>query len=81
MRHVCLLLRKSPGGYRAFVSLKLFVLFRGLAILLFNQHHDRCDLLGRDPPPFPFRPTRYHLDFETLVQPNSPVIVAQSIGK
>src|ERR1700731_2510163 len=49
--------------------------------LLLDDFDDGRDLFGRDPPPFPFRPTRYHLDFETLVQPNSPVIVAQSIGK
>jgi hypothetical protein len=49
--------------------------------LLFNQHHDRRDLLGRDPPPFPFRPTSHDPEFETLVQPDCPAIVAQSIGK
>ena len=46
-----------------------------------DDFDDGRDLFGRDPPPFPFRPTRYHLELETLVQPDCPVIVAQSIGK
>ena len=49
--------------------------------LLLDDFDDGRDLFGRDPPPFPFRPTRYHLELETLVQPDCPVIVAQSIGK
>src|SRR5580704_13612627 len=49
--------------------------------LLLDDFGDGRDLFGRDPPPFPFRPTRYHLELETLVQPDCPVIVAQSIGK
>ena len=46
-----------------------------------RQVTESRDLFGRDPPPFPFRPTRYHLELETLVQPDCLVIVAQSIGK
>jgi len=46
-----------------------------------DDFDDGRDLFGRDPPPFPFRPTRHDLEFEVLMQPNGAIIVAQRIGK
>src|ERR1700730_358933 len=62
----------SRGGARQFGSLRS---------LLLDDFHDGRDLIGRDPPPLPFRPTSHDPEFEGLVQPDGPVIVAQSIGK
>src|SRR6202011_6045426 len=49
--------------------------------LLLEDFDDGRDLFGSDPPPFPFRPTSYDLEFELLMQPDSPIIISQRIGK
>ena len=49
--------------------------------LLFDQFHDRHDLVSCDPPTLAFGPTSHDFEFEVLMQPDGPVVVAQSIGK
>src|SRR3984893_15723698 len=49
--------------------------------LNYNLLFRRCDLLGRDPPPLTFRPSSYDLELELLMQPDSPIIISQRIGK
>ena len=50
-------------------------------MVLLDDFHNGSDLLGRDPPPLPFRPMGHDLEFEVLVQPDGAVIVIQRIGK
>src|SRR3984893_11517795 len=62
----------SRGGARQFGSLRS---------LLLDDFHDGRDLVGRDPPPLPFRPTSHDPEFEGLVQADGQVVVAERIGK
>src|ERR1700738_4918273 len=54
----------SRGGQRAFGPRQ----FGPLRSLLLDDFHDGRDLVGRDPPPLPFRPTSHDPEFEVLVQ-------------
>src|SRR3984893_11184685 len=69
---------RRGGGHSAFASLNLVVLLGSLNILLLDQVHHRCDLLGRDPPPLTFRPTSHDPEFEGLVQADGQVVASNA---
>src|SRR3984893_11590502 len=72
--------RRRAGRRSGFPPVKLLA-FHGLSILLVDDFHNGSDLLGRDPPPLPFRPSSHDLEFEVVVQPDGAIIVTQCIGK
>src|ERR1700730_2868065 len=72
---------RRGGGRSAFASLNLVVLLGSLNILLLDQVHHRCDLLGRDPPPLTFRPSSHDFELEMLVQATGRPTVPEGSGK
>src|ERR1700736_1531329 len=67
----------SRGGQRAFGARQ----FGSLRSFLLDDFDDGRDLIGRDPPPLPSRPTSHDPEFEGLVQADGQVVVAERIGK